>query len=252
MSAVDDYDFGAHFPESGEAASLEGVDQVDPGAFEMRQTVHQKLLQDPQQRYSNPYTIDWTTTPIAAMRLTIEAAEQTVSEIPGTVNEVLRAALVDAEEANRDTVEQMTVSIRRALMGEKRQADGFRGPLLEMRDQVVQQHELVAQHRQGLDVHASLNRDLTRLVKLMQERASALELAITEREAALQKRENTVSQREANLKKKLSDFESRGFWGHFGHACLGLAKNPAGATIGFVLLLVFAGAAVRGIATLLP
>lgn len=250
MSAVDDFDFGAHFPEPGEAASLEGVDPAPDGAFEVRQTVHQKLLQDPQQRYSNPYTIDWTTSPIAAMRLTIEAAEQTVGAIPGAIDEVLRAALVDAEEANRGAVEQMTNSIRAALMGEKRQADGFRGPLLEMRDHVFQQRDLVAQHKQGLDVHASLNQELTRLVAIMQERSQALETAITEREAALQKRENTVSQREASLKKKLADLESRGFWGHFGHACLGLSKNPAGATIGLVLLLAFAGAAARGIGTL--
>lgn len=200
----------------------------------------QQLLEDTRGMYSNAFTVDWTTSPITAMKLTIEYTEEMLREVPRAIDGIVQTALIDAADANKKSSSEIIGAFRTIFHSKNKSVNtGYKGVLPELEDRITAYGQLLGKHHNA-------NEKMAQLVETMAARSAAIE-ELGKRELVVVLRENKVRQCEIGLNKKLDDFEARGFWGHIGNAYL--SRSHVGVGFGVLIticLLVFAALGLVG------
>jgi hypothetical protein len=181
----------------------------------------QKLIQDPCGLFSNPHTIDWTTSPITAMKLTMDYMGETLRFVPSVAGDVMNAALSVATKSNEVTIRKLEITsdkiirhLQTTFYSVQPLENGARGILVELDGKVAAMGGRVTSFGRILAVQKSENDRLAKLVGTIVERADAIEKLIGEREAKVSSREGAINQRANALNVRIAEFNARCFWSH--------------------------------------
>jgi hypothetical protein len=163
------------------------------------------LVTDPRNLTSNPFVIDWTTTPITAMKTTIDYMTYLHTTIPAMVQTVVDSSMVSAARHKSEDLMKIEMVFKRLFWGFKEKESGPKGILVEFRDQCKQLETVDS------SIDAS-KKELKTIANEMSKSSSELAELVRARLAEVIEREKRVSRRETALNKHIIEIEKRGFW----------------------------------------
>jgi hypothetical protein len=192
----------------------------------------QRLLSDPRGMTSNPYSMDWTTTPFAAMKLTIDYSAELLKEIPAAIEQRMNLALIDAKRCNKESSAELVAQLTDLFFRYEVNALGRQGIYQELASKTDAFSRLLDQQK-GAELQ------MKDLVGAMADKSAEFKDLIDQRWINLKekidnvdKAESQVKQREAKLldataryNTKLKAFQALGFWGHISLAFRALLEN---------------------------
>jgi hypothetical protein len=221
-------------------------------------SAHQKfdrLLEDPDGIYLNPATVDFTLSPVVAMRLVtkratlaVQETSQIVASLPEKLTKATEAALIKADEVNMKFTKELLSETDRLFYSEEIiKGMNHTGILHEMKG-ILKEIKSALWRYEHLNIkHQHLNNYFSTSSEFMRESMNDPREILGEREKSVTKREADIAKENHNLEIKINSFNlkknnflNRSSLEHLELAYIGLGRGQAAAllmtAIGFIFL----------------